>query len=69
MSILDNEGHDPTGLGNMPSMTERMKLRAALRHARACLRTVVEPDMREMDDEDIAVIRECITECDAALGD
>jgi hypothetical protein len=28
MSILDNEGHDPNGLGNTPSRTEIEQLRA-----------------------------------------
>lgn len=35
MSILDNEGHDPNGLGNTPSRSEIDQLRAALDNERA----------------------------------
>lgn len=31
MSILDNEGHDPNGLGNMPTRTEIERLTALVR--------------------------------------
>lgn len=35
MSILDNEGHDPSGLGNAPSRAEIKQLSAALDNERA----------------------------------
>jgi hypothetical protein len=35
MSILDNEGHDPQGLGNTPSRSELSRLRADNERLRA----------------------------------
>lgn len=42
MSILDNEGHDPNGLGNRPSWGEVRRLNAEIERLRAALKPFAE---------------------------
>lgn len=56
MSILDNEGHDPNGLGNRPSWDEIRRLNAEIERLRAALKQIAngDPPLEEIECDTVA---------------
>lgn len=53
MSILDNEGHNPNGLGNTPSRMDVKRLRAALVEAARLLSL---EQLQQLSEESVHVL-------------